>query len=196
MKAAVTKFKSMNVALAELAPHFNARTIKSGKPLKRFDDMRPREAIANWLICVALNKTYGEGRMEFTSDPTGSDGLMCDTVTGEVVPTEHVIALPAAGRTGDEAILAAIAGKVAKGDAYARGKSLIVLAEGIGMWTPRNVAQGLPSPVHFASVYVVGTAYADGVFAYDICRISLDEKPSPLWRVTIDEDFKGWTVTP
>lgn len=100
MKDKVTKFKSMEVALKELAPHFNGRSIKSGKPFKRFGDMRPREAIANWLICAALNRTYGRDRMEFTSDPTGSDGLMCDTVTGEVVPTEHVIALPVTGKSG------------------------------------------------------------------------------------------------
>ena len=27
----------------------------TGKPFKRFGDMRPRELLANWLLCVVLN---------------------------------------------------------------------------------------------------------------------------------------------
>lgn len=71
------------------------------------------------------------------------------------------------------------------------------MAEGVGTWTPRIIAQGLPSSVHFSSLYVVAIAGHDGgVYSYDVCRISLDERPSPRWRVVIGKDFDSWMVTP
>jgi hypothetical protein len=53
--------------------------------------MRSREVLANWLICVAVDSEHWVDRFTFTSDPTGSDGIILDTVTQTSWPTEHIM---------------------------------------------------------------------------------------------------------
>jgi len=87
-----TRFKSLAVALKELEPFIrNAKHLEIGKPFKEFGDMRSREILANWLLCVVVNATCGD-QLTFCTDPTGGDGLICDPVAGEIWPTEHVMA--------------------------------------------------------------------------------------------------------
>jgi hypothetical protein len=105
MKTAVTKFKSLAVALKELEPFIrNGQHLKTGKPFKKFGGMRSPELLANWLMCSTINRIFGEGRLEFTSDPTGTDGMIIDTTTDESWATEHVMALPD-GKTAGDAII-------------------------------------------------------------------------------------------
>jgi hypothetical protein len=84
MKYQVTRFKSLSVGLKELEPFIrNARLLHTGKPSKVLSGMRPREAWANWLLCVAVNFSTTPDRLTFSSDPLDGDGIIHDTKTGE-----------------------------------------------------------------------------------------------------------------
>jgi len=201
MKARVTRFKSLEIALAELEPYIrDGSHLLSGKPFKRLNDMRSREAVANWLLCVASNHCYGEDRFWFSSDLNGGDGIIVDRITEQTVPTEHVMALraPKEVRDGDTLILEAIAKKVNKGgEAYASGKTLVVFAEGLGEWHPTHVAKNLPDPLHFDAVWVLGLKDITGVgtYNYTVTRLDLRKGNPPRWTVGIAKDFKSWSVT-
>ena len=76
----LTRFKSLKVALKELEPFVkNGQQLRTGKPFKRFGDMRSREMLANWLLCVTINAVEGGARdFAFWSDPHGGDGIIRD----------------------------------------------------------------------------------------------------------------------
>lgn len=117
MKFSVTMFKSVAVALKKLEPFVrNGQHLQTGRGFKRFGDMRSREALANWLLCAAVNHFAKSDRLTFTSDPIGGDGIILDTATHETWPTEHVYVPPTRdGRIQTPSILAA-------GPATARGR--------------------------------------------------------------------------
>jgi hypothetical protein len=93
MKYPVRQFKSLEAALKELEPFIrNGAHLLRGKPFKNFGDMRSREALANWLLCVVVNVVNG-GKLTFCTDPVGGDGIIRDTATDETWPTEHVMVL-------------------------------------------------------------------------------------------------------
>lgn len=84
MKARVTKFKNLAVGLKELEPFIrNGTHLRSGRPFASMDGMRSREALANWLICAALNGAAGK-QLTFSSDPTGGDGFIIDEAVTSV----------------------------------------------------------------------------------------------------------------
>lgn len=88
----VRRFKSLVIGLKELEPFIRSgEHLQSGKPFKQLHGMRSREAVANWLICVAANFAQGEDRMSFTSDVTGGDGIIYDSKTQFTWRTEHVM---------------------------------------------------------------------------------------------------------
>jgi hypothetical protein len=93
MKYSVRRFKSLAIALKELEPFIrNGQHLQTGKPFEKFGDMRSREILANWLLCVAINSTDNR-ELTFSSDPVGGDGIICDSATGETWSTEHVMVL-------------------------------------------------------------------------------------------------------
>jgi hypothetical protein len=147
MKYAVTRFKSMELALKEIEPFVkNGAHLQSGKPFDRFGGMRSREMLANWLLCVTINAIDGR-RLTFSSDPTGGDGIIQDQATGETWPTEHVMVPRQSGAVrAHSLILEAVEHKRAKGGAaYASGKNLIVFLDAdAGTWFPNRVARALP----------------------------------------------------
>jgi hypothetical protein len=131
MKYPITRFKNSKLALREIAQFVRSgQHLQTGKPLKRFGGLRPRELLANWLLCVAFNYDCRSAeRLTFTSDPLDGDGLLYDTETEAVYPTEHVLVPDTQGQAVDvEAlILKAIDDKRNKGGAaYAKGKTLVV----------------------------------------------------------------------
>ncbi len=133
MKYLVRRFKNLELALKELEPFIKKGfPLHTGKPFNNFGRMRPREALANWLLCVTGNAADNR-QLTFSTDPTGGDGIICDTESDETWPTEHVMVpqLPRDdARNAEEKILAAIEQKRAKGGAaYAAGKTLIVFLE-------------------------------------------------------------------
>jgi hypothetical protein len=92
MKFNVTHFKSPEIALKELEPFVrDRRHLYTGKPFKRFGELRSRELLTNWLICAVLNAGNPRGPFTFTSDPQGGDGIIYDRKSATGWPTEHVM---------------------------------------------------------------------------------------------------------
>ena len=201
MRYAVTKFKSLSVCLQELKPFIqNGQHLLTGKPFARFDGLRSRELLGNWLCCVAINSITQPDRLTFTSDPTGGDGVIVDTITGDTWPVEHVMIPAAEQETAPDIqalISAAITTKQRKGEAaYATGKTLIVfLNSGGGEWYPNRVARALPTPLLFEAVWVWGFQSNDGgCYVYQVTRLDMKNGNAPAWRVRIDTKFETWTV--
>jgi hypothetical protein len=200
MKYAVTRFKSLAVALREIEPFIrNGEHLQTGKPFEKFGRMRSREILANWLLCVAINSTDNR-ELTFSSDPVGGDGIICDSATDETWPTEHVMVRRLRpGETGDaEAlILKAIEHKRSKGGAaYAAGKTRIVFLDaGAGIWSPNEVARQLPDPLLFAAVWVVGLQGVEaGEYVYNVTCLDISDGESPALLVQVGKDFDTWTV--
>lgn len=210
MKYQVVRFKNLRLALNEIAQFVrDPRQLQTGKPIKKFGGLRPRELLANWLVCAAFNEHCGSpDRLTFIADSTSKDeifgdGILLNTETGETFPTEHVI-VPAAkqGKTADLAtrILKAITDKINKGgSAYASGKTLVVfLNDGSDAeWKPTRVTKELPDPPHFAVIWVVGLHAFDaksGEYTYAVAQLTLEDGNAPTFIIRTS-DFDSWTVT-
>jgi hypothetical protein len=146
MKHEVTRFADLVVALKELEPFVrNVMALETGRPSKQLGNMLPREAWANWLLCVAINSMTGSN-LTFTSDPTGGDGIICDDATGETWSTEHVMIPRLESGDAQALILKRIEEKQEDGAPYAGGKTLIVFLDAeAGMWSPPRSRSICPS---------------------------------------------------
>jgi hypothetical protein len=201
MKYAVTRFKSMEVALKELEPFVkNGAHLQTGKPFENFGCMRSREILANWLLCAAKG-AIEQRQITFTSDPIGSDGIIHDEKSGDTWPVEHVMVPRQKTREDIDAhtlILNAIEKKLAKSSAaYASGKTLVVFLDaGAGEWFPNRAARALPDPLHFDAVWVVGLqAVEDGAYIYGVTHLDVSGGNAPIYLIRITRDFNSWEVT-
>jgi hypothetical protein len=161
--------------------------------------MLPRECLANWLLCAAVNSAHPD-RLAFTSPPTdvGGDGVIVDQVNGETWVMEHVSVLKAreqGAKRLDERILEAIGSKQAKGAAYASGKTLVVFVDSDPEeWFPNRVARALPQ-LDFEAVWVVGLhGVSQGEYSYNVTRLDARRGDAPVWRITINAAFDDWSV--
>jgi hypothetical protein len=206
----ITSFKSQKVALKELEPFFRnvavgkkrRPVLESGRPVKRFGNMLPRELVVNWLFTAVGNYIAHAERFDFTSDPREGDGLIYDEASETAIWTEHVMVRGpiADAMTG---ILTEVKKKIAKGGtAYAGGKHLLVFMYGGdgARWWPNKVAATLPSPSHFDHVWVVGFQSFEpndpsGDRIYGITRLDLRRGHCPAWWVRIASNFESWEVT-
>lgn len=200
MKYPVTRFKSMEVALKEIEPFVrDGAHLQTGKPFKQLGGMRSREVLANWLLCATIN-AVDKRELMFSSDPIGSDGIVQDGATGQTWPTEHVLVPRQSEGDGLDAkalILRAIEQKRTKGGAaYASGKTLVVLLDaGAGEWFPNKVARELPSPLHFAAVWVVGLQKVEeGAYIYGVTLLDMSSGNAPTYLVRINKNFDSWEV--
>lgn len=156
-----------------------------------------RELLAN---CVVCNFARQADRLTFSSDPLGGDGIICDTVTEETWPTEHVLVPRVRGGDSADAeavILEAIRHKQNKGGAaYASGKTLVVCLDAVGgKWFPNEVAKQLPETLDFAAVWVVGLQGVEaGQYVYAVTLLDLSDGNAPAYRVRIGKDFDAWEV--
>jgi hypothetical protein len=201
MKTVVTKFKSLTLALKELEQHIrNGQHLETGRPFKSFDDGRSRELVANLMICFALNDGFDDERMTLCSDPTGSDGIILDTASGNTWQTEHVMVPSRLGSdTADmeTLILEKIQQKRDKGGAaYASGKTLVVFVNAAGQpWYPNKIARKLPDPLYFDCVWVVGFQGVEDVrYVYQVTVLDVEVGNAPTWRIRLAPNFDGWTV--
>ena len=202
MKYPTARFKNMTEALKQLEPFIrDPRQLRTGRPLDKFYGLRPREILANWLLCAALNFPNQTEEVTFfsTRDPIGSDGVIYDTLADITVPTEHVFVRRAHGADAqniDALILNEIEKKNSKGkNAYASGKTLVVLVEaGGGKWSPHIVATQFPEPLYFADVWVVWPQCSSPEYIYGVTRLDLSDGSAPTWRVRISENFDEWEV--
>ena len=201
MKHPVKKFKSLEVALKELEPFIrNGAHLQTGKPFKKLGDMRSREVLANWLICVVNNAEAGRERLTFTSDPTGGDGIIYELDTEYTWQTEHVMVprAPEGAKPDIQALIFdAVKLKQEKGGAaYASGKTLVVFVEAGGEveWFPNRVAKALPKN-DFSDVWVVGLQRVeDGAYVYGVTQLDVSGGNAPAWTVGVSPDFTAWDV--
>lgn len=192
----------MAVALKTLEPYVkNATHLRTGRPFQNFGDMRSREALANWLLCVTVSAA-DQRQLSFTTtnDLLGGDGNIHDEKSGEIFPTEHVL-VPNQQTGGDtqSLVLQAIDDKRNKGEeAYASGKTLVVFVNvGSGEWFPNRVARALPSPLYFEAVWVISLqkVEADGAYTYGVTHLDVSDGDASTFLVRISKDFDAWEVT-
>ena len=188
MEYSVRRFKSLTIALQELAPFIRSGQHLTGPAFAQFGELRSREMLVNWLLCAVADTFTFEHNFAFTTDPQGGDGVIVDELTGETWLTEHVIAYPGPAQPtpadGNAFILKMIMHKHDRGEAYANGKTLAVLVESIGIWNPTALARMLPDPLLFDAVWVVGLHAADAAgYHYDVTRLDLTRGVAPVWRV-------------
>lgn len=199
MKAHVRKIRDLNTVLKDLEPHVKAPDfLRKGRPFGNFG-LRPRELLANLLICLAGNFEDPKNRLTVCTDPLGGDGLIYNQNHGGYMSTEHVfVPAPNDGdlRSVENKILAAVAHKNKKGPPYASGKDLVVFSEAIGRWHPNRMAKGLIGHHSFENVWVVHLELA-GEREYSYCVVWLNVSrgnAAPAWRIRIANDFKSFTV--
>jgi hypothetical protein len=201
MRYHVRQFTSMKLALKDLEQFVRKPALlQTGRPLKQFGDMLPREVLANWLLCATVNAVEGR-QLVFSSDPTGGDGIIRDKATHELFPTEHVLVPRLSAPEGADAqtlILEAIEQKRTKGGAaYASGKTLVVFLDvDGGEWFPNRVARALPVPLHFATVWVVCFLKRtdDGQYIYGVTHLDVSKGDAPTFLVRITKAFDAWNV--
>jgi hypothetical protein len=200
MKYPTRRFKSLKMALKELEPSIrNGRYLLTGRGFKQFGGMRPREMLANWLVCAAYSFDQ-QVPLTFCSDPIDGDGIFLNTKTGETWPSEHVMVPPPRTNEGDDIetrILKAIDRKRNKGQkAYARGKTLVVFLEGAnGAWFPNKIAKRLPKALYFGVVWVVGLQRLQaGEYEYGVASLDLSHGNAPTWTIRIAKGFDSWSV--
>lgn len=198
MKANVKRFKSLKICLKELEPFIrNGEHLQTGKPFKRFGNLRSREILANWLLSVVINFEQKFNRVTLCTDPDGGDGIIYDSKEKTACRTEHILVPRNQKDTVDIEllILDAIEKKQMKGGAaYASGKTLIVfLNVNGGAWFPNKVARKLQNKFDFDGVWIVGLQhFLNGHYIYNATR--LNPKNSPIWQIKIENDFSDWEV--
>lgn len=190
------QIKDLKVVLKDFEPMVkDPKFLRNGRPIKNFS-LLPREAWANWLLCVVL-RSYFERDVTFAEDEK-ADGVIYDRDTDQWFLTEHVSALkvpsPDAHLKGEDRVISAIQKKIDRGAEYARGKRLMVFIEDAGEWYPNRVGRQIHNTHYFDAVYCVGLLTNDEE-AYEYSVTQFDPVHSPTWRVRIEGDFSDWEVT-
>jgi len=192
----------MKIALKEIEPFIrNGMHLQNGKPFKKLGDMRSREILANWLLCASINAIDKNCELMFSSDPTGSDGIIRDNVTEQTWITEHVY-VPRHSTIDcidtEQLILNAIEKKRKKGGvAYAAGKILIILLDAdANVWFPNKVARKLPNPLLFNQVWVISLQMVkNDAYEYGVTLLDTSCGNAPTYLVHINTDFNSWEVS-
>jgi hypothetical protein len=184
------------MALKELEPYVrNGHHLQTGRPISNFGGMLSREMLANWLLCVVGNAT-SEVNLTFC---TGDDGIIWNEASGETWPTEHVMVphLHGQAHNAEALILEKVDHKRQGGEPYGSGKTLVVfLNAGAGVWHPNSVARRLPTPLYFATVWVVGLhGVENGEYVYNVTNLDLSVGNVPIYKVRIEQNFDRWHVT-
>lgn len=199
MKHLVTRFKSLHHCIKALEPFIrDGKHLQTGKPSKLFGNLRSREILGNWLLCVVLNFEDQSNRYSLSTDPVGGDGIIHDSIEKRAYRTEHTT-LPRYNNENHDIellILKAIEKKQLKGgNAYASGKTLVVFVNTSGgKWHPNRIAKNLPQPLDFESVFILGLQVViNNEYIYAVT--SIDEDMCPIWHIRIKEDFSNWEVT-
>lgn len=194
----IQQIKDLKVVLKDFEgmvknPHF----LRVGRQIKNFR-LLPREAWANWLLCVIGNFQNGNENLTFAEDPTGGDGVILNKRSREFMLTEHVfIPEPKTGdtKTVEDYMVMALEHKVKKGENYARGKHLIIFSEAIGWWYPNRVAKRIVGTHSFASVWAVALQSGDeNGYYYSVAQLIIKNANAPSWRVEIPFNFSDYKV--
>lgn len=194
----VTQIRDLGILLRDLEPFVKRPDfLRVGREFQNFR-LRPREVLANWLFCVVRNYVYDTCNFTFAEAPIDGDGIIVNRETGEWIATEHVFVPPPRGEANElveDKIVQAVEHKARRGEAYARGKSLIVFSEAVGSWFPNRVGRRINGAHHLNVVYAAGLERSDQTeFIYWLTEFAPEH--SPAWRITIPFDFTFWEVDP
>lgn|SRR3989338_1152498 len=169
--------------------------LHNGRDIENFS-LRPREAWANWLLCVVLRYLKGD-EFTFAEDDEG-DGILIDKKTGGWVKTEHVSALEIPkGQVlpkGEQRIIDAINLKINKGSEYAKGKFLIVFFDGAGEYYRNKIREAVRGKHGFKRIFIIGILLS-GSEGYEYAVTELQDLSSLTFRVKINVDFTDWSVS-
>lgn len=189
--------KDFKSALKDFEPYVkNPNFLIKGREFTNFS-LRPREAWANWLLCVVLRKLYGE-HLTFSEDPNG-DGFIVDINTGEFIPTEHVSALENPFNKlpkGESRVISAINLKIDKGSQYAKGKWLVVFFDGAGKFYRNKIRENIKGRHNFGAVYCTGLLIS-GKSGYTYVVTEFKEShgdKSITFQIDINADFTDWKI--
>ena len=87
----VTRLKSLAIALREVERFVrDPDKLRSGRKMKNFGWMLPRELLGNVLLCLVANPDNTADHMAIMTDPFNSDGLIVDEGTGDAWLMEHI----------------------------------------------------------------------------------------------------------
>ena len=167
-----------------------------GREISNFS-LRPREAWANWLLCVVLQKTKGD-RITFAEDKE-SDGILFDKKTGEIVVTEHVSALenPLNPQPKGEArVINAINKKIEKGFDYMENKWLVVFFDGAEKFFRNKIRESIKGKHNFGAVFCIGllTSNKSG-YSYLVTEFRESYGDTSItFKVDINSDFTDWKI--
>ncbi len=194
-KKAKEKFqiKDLKVALKDIEPYVKESSyLTQGKRFLNFN-MLVREAWANWLLCVVLQDIHNS---PFTfQEVEDGDGIIGNKKTKVGFAVEHVCAMnfPAGKQLpkNEDRILWAINHKIKRGEEYAKGKSLVVFVDGAELWYPNRVGRTIPDNA-FSQIFCVDFTGDEKNYVYTI--IEFQKRHSPVFQVSINEDFTGWSV--
>lgn len=197
MKYQVKQLKNLTIALKELEPHVRHGRSLQVHPEFKSIKQRPRELLANWLLCAVGCDARGKEALVIAEDPLGGDGLIIDKETDEKMFTEHVYVPPQAETDLGARVIEALEHKVKKGEEYAKGRTLIIFSDATGVWYPNRVARQIAGTHKFEGVWMIAldaAAVAEGQYAYNVTELDVDGGDAPISRVTIADDFSSWTV--
>ena len=193
----ITQITDFKTVLKDMEPWIkDPRYLRVGRELTNFK-LRPREVLANWLICVVGNFYNGNDHMTFADHETGGDdGIILEKTTVIYVSTEHVfIREPKSvtSKTVEDLMVEAVKHKAKKGIPYAQGKHLVIFSEAIGMWYPKRVGRKIEGIHGCDHVWAVGLETSDET-KYIYWVTGFTRQHSPAWKVFIDFDFTDWRV--
>ena len=195
MRYPVTAVRDHASLLNDVAPLIrDPQFLYRGRDVPNFP-LRPREILCNWLICAVLNDQVEPHAWTFTTDPTGGDGVIVNRATETGSTMEHVF-IPNREQTEsiEALIVGAIQSKSAIGEAYARGKHLVVFSDlPGGPWHANRVAREISGAHTFEAIWVVALERGDGRY-YSYWVTQLGNPASPVWRVSIDLQELNWKV--
>ena len=190
--------KDFKIALKDMEPYVkNPNFLIKGREFTNFS-LRPREAWANWLLCVVLRKLHGED-LTFAEDPSG-DGFIVYKKTGELIPTEHVSALENSFNElprGEDRVISAINLKIEKGSEYAEGKWLVVFFDGAGEFYRNKIRESIKGRHNFGAVYCIGLLTSDDSgYSYVVTEFRESSGDQSItFKIEINGDFTDWKIS-
>lgn len=191
--------RDLKVVLKDFEPMVkNPKYLWNGRVIKNFK-LLPREAWANWLVCVVLRKMHGRD-ITFMDDDKG-DGFIVDKERMIFTPTEHVSALNIPkGKiwpSGEKRVIDAINLKIDKGPEYAKKKILVVFFDGAGKFFRNKIRESIFGKHNFEAVFCVGLLISgDSGYSYYVTEFRDSfGNTSITHKVEINKDFNNWQVT-
>jgi hypothetical protein len=191
--------KDLRIALKDFEPMVNdPKHLWNGREIQNFS-LRPREAWANWLLCVVLQKCTKK-EFTFMEDDVG-DGFIIERDRGLAFQTEHVSALdiPKGEKLpcGEQRIIDAINLKISRGHDYAREKLLVVFFDGAGQFFRNKIRENIFGRHGFEAVFCVGLLDS-GPNGYSYIVTEFRDSfghHSITHKVEINSDFTDWQIT-